>query len=137
MKLEVGKFYKTREGNKAVIYAIHTENANGYVALGAVFDAQSNWVPCSWTIDGHYHNSRSALLADLVTEWVDPHPAESWPVDAKIFVWDRGDEDQKHKRHFAKYEHGKIYTFTGGATSWSDNKLDDLMKWDCAELAND
>ncbi len=49
------------------------------------------------------------------------------PVDTKVLVSD--DNKRWVKRHFAKYENGWVYTFFGGATSWSADD-DDLYDWD-------
>ena len=36
------------------------------------------------------------------------------------------------KRHFAKYENGKVYAWQVGCTSWTENIMTD---WDYAKLA--
>ncbi|MCQ2439763.1 MAG: hypothetical protein MJ074_08380 [Oscillospiraceae bacterium] len=56
------------------------------------------------------------------------------PVDAKVIVWDN--VEHKYRRHFAKYENGEIYTYMGGATSWS-NEQDCLNDWPHGELADE
>lgn len=38
------------------------------------------------------------------------------------------------KRHFAKYENGKVYTWLGGATSWSVDS-NNVTDWKFAKLA--
>ena len=57
-------------------------------------------------------------------------------VDTPILVKD--DPNNKwHKEHFARYEDGKIYTWSFGATSWSvedDNNY--TMSWNFAKLPN-
>lgn len=57
------------------------------------------------------------------------------PVDTKIIVWEDGRESYKVKRHFAKFEDGKIYAWVMGATSWSIDYDVDVSCWDNAELA--
>lgn len=55
----------------------------------------------------------------LNSEYVEP-PAD-WSkvaVDTPILVRDR-EKEAWRKRYFAKYENGKVYTWLGGATSWS------------------
>lgn len=41
------------------------------------------------------------------------------PVDTPIYVWDSG--SNTYKRHFAGYTNDKIFAFTDGATSWSND----------------
>ena len=55
-------------------------------------------------------------------------------VDTPIFVKDRVDETW-YKRHFAKFENGKVYTWRDGKTSWS-SACDDIS-WECAKLAEE
>lgn len=52
-------------------------------------------------------------------------------VDTKILVSCEG--KRWHKRHFAKYENGKIYTFIGGLTSFTDEGSS-LNNWKYAKL---
>lgn len=39
------------------------------------------------------------------------------------------------KRHFAKYEDGVVYTWSGGYTSWTTTYADTMMAWNYAKLA--
>ena len=60
-----------------------------------------------------------------------------WPkveVDTPIFVRNRI-EDVWNCRYFAKYEDGKVYTWCGGRTSWSNVISDEPVNWKYAELA--
>jgi hypothetical protein len=66
------------------------------------------------------------------------------PVDTPIWVWEDGCEGIKIKRHFAKFEDGKIYVWNDGKTSWtvekdkwSVEKDNHVSKWDNAELAEE
>lgn len=56
------------------------------------------------------------------------------PVDTPVIVWNN-DSTIQSNRHFAKYEHGFVWTYAKGKTSWttSDN---DIIEWDNARLAN-
>ena len=52
-------------------------------------------------------------------------PKVDWtkvPVDTKILVRDY-EEENWTKRHFAKYEDGKIYVYDGGKTSFTTNSV--------------
>lgn len=69
------------------------------------------------------------------SEYVEP-PVD-WskvPVDTPILV--RAHEDGVWtRRHFAKYEDGKIYAWSDGLTSWSDAGSINVSAWECAKLA--
>ena len=54
-------------------------------------------------------------------------------VDTKVLVRDRPD-DEWLKRHFAKYEDGKVYVFEDGRTSWSDRGI---KHWQETKLLED
>ena len=58
----------------------------------------------------------------------------SWvPVDTKVLVSDDGKE--WIRRHFAKYEDGKVYCFDSGTTSFSVQDDDsDINGWKYAKL---
>ena len=65
------------------------------------------------------------------SEYVEP-PVD-WSkvaVDTPILVKDNSDCEWL-KRHFAKYENGKVYAWNNGATSWSSNKC---TPWELAKL---
>ena len=73
----------------------------------------------------------------LNSEYVDP-PVD-WSkveVDTPILVKDYK-ADTWERRYFAKYENGKVYTWLGGATSWSTSGTDDdyMSDWKFAKLA--
>ena len=55
-------------------------------------------------------------------------------VDTPIFVRNRI-EDMWKCRYFAKYEDGKVYTWCGGRTSWSNVIAYEPVNWEYAELA--
>lgn len=52
-------------------------------------------------------------------------------VDTPILVKDYGEEEWE-KRHFAKYEGGKVYAWQAGGTSWTE---DHIASWAYAKLA--
>ena len=56
-------------------------------------------------------------------------------MDTPILVKDH-DVDKWEKRHFAKYEHGKVYTYSWGKTSWS-NEDETLSEWNLAKIEGD
>lgn len=73
------------------------------------------------------------------TKWCNSEyiePSTDWskvPVDTPILIRDSGDGTW-YKRHFAKYEDGKVYAFCDGQTSWSGNSP---VCWEQAKLATD
>ena len=73
------------------------------------------------------------------THWCEqpeiPHPAESWPVDAKVFVeFSKG--NVLFKRHFKEYKDGKFYVFDDGCSSWTGNEYN-IRSYKYARLAED
>lgn len=71
-------------------------------------------------------------------EYVEP-PVVDWskvPVDTKILVRDSENETWK-KRHFAKFENGKIFAWANGVTSFSVYNSDFTKEWNQGKLAED
>lgn len=58
------------------------------------------------------------------------------PVDTKILVRDSEDEKWR-KRHFAKFEDGKIFAWTSGVTSFSSESSDFITWWMKGKLAEE
>jgi len=79
MKIEAGKFYKTRGGEKVRIYAV--DGAGVFSIHGAVLERES-WVVTSWNEDGSSDFSESN---DIAGEWVEPSPKlKAWIVDGEL-----------------------------------------------------
>lgn len=81
--------------------------------------------------------SKHTFLEWLNSEYVEP-PVD-WSkveVDTPILVKDYK-ADPWERRYFAKYENGIVYTWLGGATSWSTSGTDDdyMADWKMAKLA--
>ena len=55
-------------------------------------------------------------------------------VDTPILVKDYENETW-YERHFAKYEDGKVYAWSGGLTSWTVSSNNDMTDWKFAKLA--
>ncbi len=72
----------------------------------------------------------------LLEEYEEPkEPEIDWSkveVDTPILVRDSEDENW-HKRHFAKYKNGVIYTWDNGQTSWTKTYI--TTAWKYAKLA--
>ena len=64
-------------------------------------------------------------------------PENDWSkvkVDTPILVSQTEDEDEEwERRHFAKYENGKVYVWSDGCTSWSSEGH--MVIWNFAKLA--
>jgi len=69
MKIEVGKFYKSKNGNKIRIYNIDKENCNE--VHGAML-LQGVWYVNSWSESGHFFSNESICEKDIIGEWIDP-----------------------------------------------------------------
>lgn len=66
-KLEVGKFYKTRDGKKVRIYSV--ENGGEYPIHGAINTGGTYWTNSSWQENGIFLESMSPNSEDIVGEW--------------------------------------------------------------------
>lgn len=77
----------------------------------------------------------------LLREWAEKEyeePHVDWSnvaVDTPIYVR-RSEDEQWKKRHFAKYEYGKVHTWCDGKTSWSSD-ADITCVWEFAKLAEE
>lgn len=89
---------------------------------------------CAW--------SDKSRCRERFKEWAEQEyvePPVDWskvPVDTKVYVRD-SDSDPWKPRYFAKFEGGKIFTWTNGATSFSANNFDDVVWWIQGKLAED
>lgn len=81
MKIEAGKFYKTRDGRKARVYAVAC--GGEYPIHGAMEYPDSGWWAFTWDVFGH-NSSGEQSPNDLFSEWVDePIPI---PQKKKLFA---------------------------------------------------
>lgn len=131
--IQVGKFYRTRGGRKARIYSTDAGTDAAAMIHGAIRSRGGDlWVQQGWALDGSVCESQTD--DDIIGEWVEPHPAESWPVDAKIQVRNCDSQGWVY-RHFARYESGKVYAWDYGRTSFTSIPSD-IVSWEQAELAD-
>lgn len=63
-----GKFYRTRDGRKARIYA--TDGGISYSLHGATLDG-GEWMTRSWTKSGVFNRTSLNEGLDLIAEWID------------------------------------------------------------------
>lgn len=68
MKIEVGKFYRTKCGNKARIYSLEAGRKDNPHVHGARF-ANDQWVQDWWNLNG---TKICAPDNEIVGEWIDP-----------------------------------------------------------------
>ena len=71
---------------------------------------------------------------EIVMEYKPKIDWKNVPVDTKILVKNRED-DTWERRHFAKFENGKVYAWSKGATSFSSNGK--MTDWEYIELYKD
>ena len=93
-----------------------------------------NCKDCAWR---SCDQCRKKFRTWLEQEYVEP-PVD-WskvPVDTKVYVRD-SDIEHWRPRYFAKFEGGKIFTWTGGATSFSRDSVCDCSWWNQGKLAED
>lgn len=77
----------------------------------------------------------------LLREWAEKEyeePHVDWSkvaVDTPILVRD-SEKEVWVKKHFAKYENGKVYTWRSGRTSWSSCTCA-MISWEMGKLAEE
>lgn len=89
MKIEAGKFYTTREGRRARIYAI--DSGGDFPVHGAIFDDGHWLLPDGWKLSGRYYGEDSESQEDLVSEAPAPHPLDDVKPGTPIWVRDSRD----------------------------------------------
>lgn len=98
-------------------------------------------VPCNECIFRKNKVTDSSCREKL-KEWSEQEyvePPVDWskvPVDTKVFVRDNDSGFWNH-RYFARFEGGKIFTWTNGATSFSAKGFYDVTWWNQGKLAED
>ena len=81
------------------------------------------------------HQCRMLQMMWLMDEYKEPETDWSQvAVDTPIHVRDSKNETW-YKRHFAKFENGKVYAWNDGKTSWSFTS--DNISWNYAKLAKE
>ena len=121
-KENVGKVYKDNHGEKWLVYS-ETFVDTCYELKNSLDEDLSR---------KYYMSEIAELDFEEVVDW------SKVPVDTKILVANFTGIDDKivwKKRHFAKYENGKIYAWCEGLTSFTASDYDDLYtKWDYVKL---
>lgn len=70
-----------------------------------------------------------------IGEYLDIIDWDKVKIDTRVLVSDDG--VNWHKRHFARYTCGRVYTWGYGSTSWSKGNVSDVAPWRYAKLAGD
>ena len=94
---------------------------NGFIMPYILKKDSCNGVNCE-----HCHMLQILWLLEDCEE-PEEEPKTDWSkveVDTPVLVKDKENEEWK-KRHFAKYEHGRVYVWNNGSTSWSACRMYD------------
>lgn len=75
MKIEVGKFYRTRAGHKARVYA--TDAGGSYPIHGAI-GMDGAWTTADWCASGHFVADSEEAASDLIGQWREPVKVNGW-----------------------------------------------------------
>lgn len=102
MKIEAGKFYRTRDGHRARVYAV--DGRDPYPAHGAIFFDGAGWIGNTWTIEGSVSVALHPRCYDLISEWVDK-PVVDW---SKMAAWHRWVAMDSDKRWYAFADEPRI-----------------------------
>jgi hypothetical protein len=70
VKIEEGKYYRTRDGRKAFIYKIHDNESSSHPVHGCYWNGKFTKSQ-AWNPGGHYLSSIESSV-DLVAEWIEP-----------------------------------------------------------------
>jgi hypothetical protein len=74
LQIEAGKFYRTRDGKMARIYA--TDGSGSYPVHGAVLEGVG-WGSATWTYSGVFDDGVETGEHDIISEWRDD-PVVDW-----------------------------------------------------------
>lgn len=89
MKIESGKFYKTRDGRRVRVVSMDGNPENEVIGL-----LDENDGPLSWALSGAYFSNRTHAY-DLISEWPAETPKRKRRV---IYVNEYSNEDEKRTR---------------------------------------
>ena len=115
-----GKTYKDDDGEVWEIY--EASYGDGYDLKNGCDDFLSNLITISQMAEMEFTEIEKENI-----DW------SAIPVDKEVLVRTCRTE-QWNKRHFAKYEDGKVYSWKNGRTSFSSENKDDVQDWKYAKL---
>lgn len=140
MKIEVGKFYRTRDGKKVRIYDI---NGGGEYPIHGAYELEF-WHSTTWNSEGFYNSGNpQSGINDIASEWEAMElqsigsdafeKARDHMMDAMIYGistikmtldepalkinWDKHRLQQKEE-----FQVGDIVEYLGGCSTWDNNK---------------
>ena len=94
---------------------------------------------CLFNNNNHSFSCSDDALKWLLTEYKEPkEPKIDWSkvkVDTPILVTDCKDSEIWIRRYFSKFEDGKVYVWSNGATSWTADNEYGVTSWNYAKLA--
>lgn len=82
MKIEVGRFYKSRDGHK--VQVVCDMNDSDYPFIAKFFDDDGDWTD-EITGDGKQWKHHHVSDGDLVAEWVDGFKREFYVTDETLY----------------------------------------------------
>lgn len=83
LKIEVGKFYKTRDGHKVRIYA--TDGAREICAIHGAYLMPIGWDNSAWYSNGSFYGNVDSEF-DIISEWIDK-PEVNWSTMPAWVNW--------------------------------------------------
>lgn len=93
MKLEPGKFYRTRGGKKYQCY--RTDAGGSEPVHGAYEHTDGDWAIVTHSKDGSFVNGRISNF-DIISEWTDkPDCSTLWPLLPPWIKWVAMDSDKR------------------------------------------
>lgn len=94
MKIEVGKFYRDREGRKVRIYAVEDTQFKG---IHGAFLNGNMWCSNVWTIHGTDECGYGSF--DIAAEWEEPGPKlEAWIREDGVLFFQKPSIDKNTAR---------------------------------------
>lgn len=125
---------KEKYGNEIIELAVNTGMfvlKNGEPALCKEIKCEDCDFDKSDSCEGSEYKFREWLNSEYVESPVDWSKVA---VDTPILVRD-SEEEMWRRRHFAKYENGIVYAWSGGATHWTVHRSSNINDWKFAKLA--
>ena len=70
IKIECGKYYKTRDGHKALVLVVSEDSLVPLPIQGVVFTSDEKKITAVyWNFDGYFRRDKEEDVLDLVSEW--------------------------------------------------------------------
>lgn len=69
LTIEVGKYYRTRDGRKARVYALDGGEMKNIIHGAILFD--DSWIGDAWHLNGQARDDGHTHVRDLIAPWID------------------------------------------------------------------